>query len=133
MHKEDCIFCKIIKGEIPCEKIYEDDNCLAFLSIGPVRQGHSLVIPKNHSDNILSINSEDSIPVFENVRKLSQVINRAMNSEGINVSIEGVEVSHFHVHIIPRYDEKHSCPVEDKKNLKDIGNLIRKEIENENS
>ncbi len=125
MNKEDCIFCKIIKKDIPSETIFEDDNSIAFLSINPFSAGHTLVIPKNHSENILSIPSDDYLHVMDNVRTLANKIHKSMETEGINLSVIGEEVAHFHVHIIPRYDNSHPGAITDKKNFKDIANLIK--------
>ena len=107
----DCIFCKIIKGEIPCSKVYEDDKVFAFLDIAPITNGHTLVIPKNHSTNIYSIDPEDWKAVMDKVRELAPKIKEVMNAEGINIGMNndpaaGQVVMHSHVHIIPRYKDK---------------------------
>ena len=105
---ENCIFCKIIKGEIPSYKIYEDADTLAFLDIHPVNPGHTLVIPKKHSYNILDIDSKDWAAVAEAVRKVSRTLHDALSADGINLQMNNREhagqlVDHPHVHIIPRY------------------------------
>lgn len=100
---EDCIFCKIVKGEIPCGKIYEDESFLSFLTIGPVSDGHLLVIPKEHvvwmqeaSDQILS-------GIFPLAKKLMHSLKKSLKCDYVHVSVGGEEVPHFHVHLIPRY------------------------------
>lgn len=104
----DCIFCKIVAGEIPSTKIYEDTDTLAFLDIRPVNPGHTLVIPKAHYRNVLDV-PED---VWEKVAKTARVVAKAVRTgtgaEGVNVSSShepsaGQEVFHLHLHIIPRF------------------------------
>ena len=105
----DCLFCKIVSGEIPATKIYEDENFLAFLDVNPVNQGHSLVIPKKHSRNILDIDDDILKTMMPVVKKLSQKIKTSLNADGINIIINnepaaGQVIFHTHVHIIPRFD-----------------------------
>ncbi len=103
----DCIFCKIVKGEIPCTKVYEDVDVLAFLDVNPVSLGHCLVIPKQHSENIFDISEnvlQKIIVVGKRiVEKLKTVTNipavNLVNSSGKDA---GQEVMHFHLHIVPR-------------------------------
>ncbi|MDO8553122.1 MAG: HIT family protein [bacterium] len=104
----ECIFCKIVKGEIPSFKIYEDDATFAFLDIRPVNRGHTLVVPKNHSRNIFDSAVEDWLAVTKTVRKLAPVIEKAVKADGININMNNREhagqvVDHLHVHIIPRF------------------------------
>lgn len=103
----DCIFCKIIKGEIPVEKVYEDDEILSFLDIKPVNFGHTLVIPKKHYEKMESVPNEAVSSVFVTAKKLMKVIKEAMSSDFVALSVVGIDVPHFHVHLIPRYfDDK---------------------------
>ncbi len=107
---KECIFCKIIEGKIPCNKIYENKNTLAFLDINPINKGHTLVIPKEHSKNILDVNQKDLDDVSETVRKLAPKIKKAVKAEGINImssngEAAGQEVPHLHIHIIPRFKD----------------------------
>jgi histidine triad (HIT) family protein len=103
----DCIFCKIIKGEIPCSKIYEDKDVLAFLDIMPITKGHTLVVPKKHSENIFDIGEKELYAVMKAVKKLAPAVKEAVSADGINIGINnnkaaGQLVPHAHVHIIPR-------------------------------
>lgn len=103
-----CIFCKIINGDIPSKKVYEDKDVLAILDISQATKGHTLVIPKKHYDNILSINEDDYLAVMKKVKELSNKIVTNLGAEGVNVlnncnEVAGQSVMHFHVHIIPRY------------------------------
>ena len=102
---ENCIFCKIIKEEIPAEKIYEDDSTLAFLDISPVNKGHALVIPKEHHETITEIPEELLKNTISTVQKIAKAVENI--SDGINImqnnkEIAGQVVPHVHFHIIPR-------------------------------
>lgn len=102
----DCIFCKIIEGEIPSHKIYEDDKILAFLDANPVSKGHTLVIPKRHVENIHE--AEGMNYMWDGLVKVSNNVKEAFKPEGVNIKqnngeIAGQEVFHLHFHIIPRY------------------------------
>ena len=107
---DDCIFCKIVRGEIPSEKVYEDDHVLAFLDITPVNKGHTLVIPKTHIENIYGFPDDTLEAVMKVVRDLSVRVKAATKADGINVIINnegaaGQIVFHAHYHIIPRFSE----------------------------
>lgn len=104
----NCIFCKIIRGELPLYKLYEDDKTIAFLDIYPVNAGHALVVPKKHSSNIFDIDAEDWAAVAEAVRKLATAIEKGVGADGVNIAMNNREhagqiVHHSHVHIIPRF------------------------------
>ena len=104
---DDCIFCKIVKGDIPCSKVYEDDKVLAFLDIGPVNKGHALVIPKEHYETILDIPDDLLKEVIVVVKKVTKAVKQGVNADGINVlqsnyKPAGQLVPHAHFHIIPR-------------------------------
>jgi histidine triad (HIT) family protein len=110
MSDPDCIFCKIVAGEIPSHKIDEDDKTLAFMDINPWTKGHSLVIPKEHSRNIYDADPEDLAATHKTAQRLAQRMRDRLNCEGINVvqSSEPVAmqtVFHTHVHVIPRYSD----------------------------
>ena len=102
-----CIFCDIVKGDIPCRKIYEDDNTLAFLDISGEVEGHTLVIPKAHYENILDIPVEELSKVIASVQKLSNHFVDNCGYTGVNIlNASGVDaqqsVFHLHFHILPR-------------------------------
>jgi len=106
----DCIFCKIINGEIPSYKVYEDDDVFAFMDISPVSAGHVLVIPKKHAQDIFEIDDESHGKVQKVVKKLAHKIVDKLGAKGVNIinnnkAEAGQTVFHYHVHIIPRYDE----------------------------
>lgn len=107
----DCIFCKIINKEIPGKIVYEDDVCMAFLDLSQATYGHTLVIPKKHYANILEVDDETLAHVMKVVKNLANQIVEKLDAKGVNVltntnEVAGQTVHHFHVHILPRYDEK---------------------------
>ena len=104
----DCIFCKIISGELPSFKVYEDERVIAFLDIRPVNAGHTLVVPKAHSQNIFDIKPEDWDAVAGVTRVLAIAIEKGTGADGVNIAMNNREhagqvVHHPHVHIIPRF------------------------------
>lgn len=104
----DCIFCKIVRGELPSYKVYEDERTFAFLDIRPVNAGHTLVIPKDHSKNIFDIPPEDWAAIARTVHALARTIESAVGADGVNINMNnrahaGQVVEHTHVHIIPRF------------------------------
>jgi histidine triad (HIT) family protein len=101
------IFAKILRGEIPCYKVYEDDHTLAFLDIMPRSPGHALVIPKAPARNILDISAEDFAHVARATRKIARAAKKAFNADGITVQqfneqAGGQAVFHLHMHVMPR-------------------------------
>ena len=110
-YDEKNIFAKIIRGELPAEKIFENDKVLAFMDIMPRSPGHLLVIPKSSARNILDIDDENLCEVIKVVKKLAIASKKAMNATGVTIqqfseADGGQEVFHLHFHIIPRYTGK---------------------------
>ena len=106
----DCIFCKLIKGEIPSSKVYEDKDVLAFLDIGPVNKGHTLVIPKKHYETIWDVPDKVLGVMMVKSKEISKAIEKAVKADGINIMMSnrkpaGQLVPHAHIHIIPRYKQ----------------------------
>jgi len=107
MNKEDCLFCKIVAGQIPATKIYEDDVVLAFLDIGPVSDGHTLVIPKQHFEKVHECPAEVLGQICSRLGKIAKAVVTAMGCQGYNVlcnngKAAGQLVDHLHFHIIGR-------------------------------
>ncbi len=104
----DCIFCKIIKGDIPSYKLYEDNQIFAFLDITQGTKGHTLVVPKKHVKNIYELSEEDAEAIFSRIPKIANALKKAFNPIGLNVINNNDKplqsVFHFHVHLIPRYE-----------------------------
>ncbi len=103
MNTENCIFCKIIKNEIPSEKIYEDEKVFAFMDIKPVSEGHILLIPKEHTPWMQDVSDETIEYIFKKAKNLMQVLKQSLGCDFVQLSIVGEEVPHFHIHLIPRY------------------------------
>ena len=135
----DCIFCKIVRGDIPCHKVYEDEDVLAFLDVSPVTKGHTLVIPKEHFESLLYCPKDLLGKVMSVAQKIAQASITTLGAKGVNIvnntnPIAGQTVMHFHVHVIPRYSEEDSLKLEfnsnklEKLNLPAIAAEISKEI-----
>jgi histidine triad (HIT) family protein len=106
----ECVFCKIVAGEIPCTKVFEDGLCIAFLDIGPISPGHTLLIPKAHYETIHQMPADEAAHLARHIPLLAAAVQKAVRAEGINVlqnngACSGQEVFHVHVHLIPRWPE----------------------------
>ncbi len=106
-----CIFCKIINGDIPSYKIYEDEDTMAFLDISQVSKGHALVIPKQHSDDLLGTDPDVLQKTIATVQKVARQIDDTLKPDGINIlqnnrSFADQSVFHLHFHIMPRYNNE---------------------------
>ena len=104
-----CVFCEIVKGNIPSKKIYEDDNTIAILDLSQATYGHTLIIPKKHSSNVLEIDDESYVNAMKVAKKVAEAIKKSFDDVlGFNLlnncgEVAGQSVNHFHIHIIPRY------------------------------
>jgi len=102
---ENCIFCKIAKGEIPCMKIWENEKYLAFLDINPVTEGMTLVIPKEHKDSrVFKNENSDICEIMSASKEVSEILENKLNIERVGLIFEGVEVDHLHAKLIPIKD-----------------------------
>lgn len=113
---EDCIFCKIVRGEIPAENIYETESSIAFLDINPRSPGHTLVIPKEHVESLGELEDNLVSDVFKTTRDVMNLLKKALNPDGFNVGINdgtaaGQEIPHLHVNIFPRFTGDGGGPV----------------------
>lgn len=136
---ENCIFCKIIRGEIPNYTVYQDDHCLAFLDIHPVTKGHVVVIPKVHAETLLDLNDESIKEFFVGVKRTQERIQTILSPDGFNVGWNhgdagGQAVKHLHVHILPRWNgdgggSMHSVvKKESDVSVEDLAKLFSNEI-----
>lgn len=110
MKKEDCIFCKIANGQIPANALYEDDVVKVIFDLSPASRGHVLILPKNHFDNVYSLDSETAAHIFQVAVKIANGLKTALNCDGLNIvqnngEAVGQTVMHFHMHLIPRYKQ----------------------------
>ncbi|QKS70750.1 HIT family protein [Paenalkalicoccus suaedae] len=105
----DCIFCKIVEGEIPSAKVYEDDHVYAFLDLTQVTKGHTLVIPKDHQKNVYELEEQTASELFKAVPKVANALKQAFEPVGMNLlnnneAPAGQSIFHYHIHLIPRYE-----------------------------
>lgn len=115
---QNCIFCKIGKGEIPCKKVYEDKNYLAFLDIKPLNKGHVLVIPKKHFQWVYDV--DDQGGYWKVAQKIARQIIAKMGARYVHFVTWGLEVPHAHIHVVPRYENDGHPGFIDWKNSKTI-------------
>ncbi len=108
MSKDDCIFCKIANGEIPSATVYEDSICRVILDVNPANKGHALVIPKEHYDDIFSMDADTASKIFTIATEVAKAQKAELNPDGLNIvqnngEAAGQTVFHFHMHVIPRF------------------------------
>ncbi|MBW2980660.1 HIT family protein [Candidatus Woesearchaeota archaeon] len=106
---EDCIFCKIVKGDIPSAKIFEDDKVICFLDIAPANKGHALVVTKQHYGTLLDVPDDVLCDIMNKAKKIVRAMSSALGNEGFNIlmnnkKVAGQLVEHAHIHIIPRFN-----------------------------
>lgn len=120
----DCIFCKIVNGEIPSAKVFENEHVLAFMDISQVTKGHTLVIPKVHKENVYELTPEIARNLYEVVHTIANALKAEFNPLGLNTinnngELAGQTVFHFHLHLIPRYGKGDGLGVVWKNNQSD--------------
>ena len=108
MKKDDCIFCKIANGEIPANALYEDDLVKVIFDLSPASEGHVLILPKSHYDDVYSLDDDTAAHIFKVAVKIANAMKKSLNIDGLNIvqnngEAAGQTVFHFHMHIIPRY------------------------------
>ena len=131
----ECIFCKIAQKEIPADVVYEDEDFIAFLDINPVNEGHTLVIPKKHFENIFDIEESTYAELQKVVKKVAEKVKGATSACGVNIMqnnnpCAGQVVFHIHIHIIPRfegdgYELWHGNPYESDEKRKELAEKIK--------
>lgn len=112
----NCIFCKIISGDIPSYKLYEDDKIIVFLDINPYTPGHTLIIPKEHTLDINTIPEETLNHIMKYSKEIAKKVTKALKADGFTlVQNNGFvqEVKHFHLHMIPKYSKNFEMPLEE--------------------
>ena len=133
----DCLFCKIIKGEIPSAKVYEDEHSFAFLNIRPINPGHTLLVPKKHFANLYEMPDEILANLAPIIKKLGVAIKKAVSADGINIGMNndpaaGQLVFHAHIHIMPRFkndghEHWHGTPYKNDAEIKTVAeNIVSK-------
>ena len=138
MGTDDCLFCKMVTGQIPVTKVYEDEVVLSFLDIGPISNGHTLVIPKQHFEKLHECPAEVLSQVFARVGRIAGAVASAMNCDGYNLLCNngraaGQLIEHLHFHIVPRnisdglFNRWPSFKYEDGK-IEEVAGAIRKNL-----
>ena len=127
---EDCIFCKIIKGELPSKTVYEDDLIKVIMNINPSTDGHLLVLPKEHYTNIMDINDKVLMHSVKVIREnLFSKLKESLGCEGLTIAENnelGQEIKHFHLHLIPRYPDDNADFNYDKSKLHELDEVFEK-------
>ena len=141
VNAKECLFCKIIRGEIPSKKVYEDENTIAFLDINPATEGHTLVVGKNHKNNIFDVDENELKQMIQTTKKVAQNIKDKLDPEGVNIvqnngQKAGQMVSHIHFHVVPRYEDDQviiQFPREQAQE-NELDNVLKKiKLKNENN
>ena len=137
----DCLFCKIVSGEIPAQIVYEDSYTVAFLDINPINRGHVLVVPKEHFRDFAEVSLDSLKNVMRTVKLITENLGSAVGADGFNVSTNngkaaGQVVMHLHFHIIPRFNDDHlhswsGRPYKDEQELNYVAESIIKSIKKE--
>jgi histidine triad (HIT) family protein len=129
---EASIFTRIINGEIPCHKIYEDDRVIAFLTINPITDGHTLVIPKTQVDQLWDLEADDYDYLWQTSKTIARHLRTVMKVDRVGVVVKGFEVPHAHIHLIPvdfhsglNFDPYPSPPVADDDHLATVAARLR--------
>ena len=127
----DCIFCKIIKGEIPSFTVYEDELVKVFLDINPITNGHMLVVPKKHIENRFGVDNDLRLHINEVAEKMNDLLKEKLSSEGLTLiqnNGHGQDVKHYHLHLVPRYSNdkvKYLSNEDILVNCEDVYNQIK--------
>lgn len=126
-----CVFCEIVKGNIPSSKVYEDDNYLAILDLSQTTLGHTLVMPKKHYDNFLQMDNKEAGELMAVVNIVANKVVKNLGASGCNIlnntnEVAGQTVMHTHVHIIPRYSKDDSIKFEFSENKYDLNEVLNK-------
>lgn len=125
MKDETCIFCKIANGEIPSRTLYEDEDFRVIMDLAPATKGHSLILPKNHYKNIYEIADDTAAKVLPLAKKMAVRMTEKLGADGFNIvqnnnEVAGQTVFHFHVHLIPRYNDDRQSLVMKPQEMTDI-------------
>lgn len=127
---ENCIFCKIVRGEIPAVKIWEDEKYIAILDVNPINSGHMLLIPKKHSDYLFDLNDKEYIELMLRAKKIAKILKDKLKPKRIGLTVEGFFIPHVHIHIVPLNKGNELNPERAKpsnsEELKKIAEKIRK-------
>lgn len=97
----DCVFCKIVAGDLPSHTVYEDDRFVAFLNIRPIREGHVLLVPKAHAEDVLAADDETVAAAFVSAKRVAETLKRVYGTPRVAMLAVGLEIPHLHIHLVP--------------------------------
>ena len=121
----DCIFCKILRGEIPSKKLYEDDKVIVIMDVNPKVDGHALVIPKEHVTDFMEISDELITHIYEVAREVSKKLMSKLNATALTLGVnygDSQVVKHFHMHLLPNYEVSSAG-----KNVEEVYNILKED------
>lgn len=121
----DCIFCKILRGEIPSKKLYEDDKVIVIMDVNPKVDGHALVIPKEHVTDFMEISDELLTHIYEVAREVSKKLMSKLNATALTLGVnygDSQVVKHFHMHLLPNYEVSSAG-----KNVEEVYNILKED------
>jgi len=128
MKNSNCIFCKIVKEEIPSAKIWEDEKYLAFLDVNPINSGHTLLIPKKHTDYLFDFNDKEYSELMLKAKHLAKLLKNKLNPKRVGIAVEGFFIPHAHIHIVPLNKGNELNPERAKPMSKEELNKIAEKI-----
>lgn len=121
----DCIFCKILRGELPSKKLYEDDKVIVIMDVNPKVDGHALVIPKEHVTDFMEISDELLTHIYEVAREVSKKLMSKLNATALTLGVnygDSQVVKHFHMHLLPNYEVSSAG-----KNVEEVYNILKED------
>ncbi|MBQ1477376.1 MAG: HIT family protein [Erysipelotrichaceae bacterium] len=126
-----CVFCEIVKGNIPSAKVYEDDDFLAILDLSQTTLDHTLVMPKKHYENVLEMPKEEAEALMGKAQEVAKLLTEKLHPAGMNILLNcneaaGQSVMHTHVHLIPRYDESDGIEIHFHESGRDLNEVLAK-------
>jgi len=99
--EENCLFCKIISGEIPAVKLWEDEKYFVFLDKSPINPGHTLVLPKKHTDYIFDLDNKEYMELMLKAKEVAKILKKKLNPKRVGMAVEGFAIPHVHIHLVP--------------------------------
>lgn len=143
MSEESCLFCRLVRKELPVSVVYEDRRVMAFMDVKPLNEGHTLVIPKRHYKTIYDVPEEEVSCLFRVVKRVACAVKKAMKPDGVSITQHnekgaGQDVFHLHVHVIPRYEgqklprykEARLLPEASRTKLEEVARRLREHLVN---
>jgi histidine triad (HIT) family protein len=123
----DCIFCKIIKGEIPAVKLWEDEKYFIILDSSPINPGHTLLLPKKHTDYIFDLNDQEYSELMLKAKEIAKILKKKLNPKRVGMAIEGFGVPHVHIHLVPENKGNELNPERAKDmNIEELNKIAEK-------